>query len=167
MPVSRSLRRLFRIRELEEEQSRLALDASLAELRRLESALRGAAQQGRRGREIIDRGLRSGSLDERIAGLEEEASSGRLSSALGVLIQELQLKVDAQREGYRVKSLQRRQAESLVNEAEARSHIEMARREQAGLDDWYGNRTHARNRKESRPALETGLAVSSGSDRNT
>jgi flagellar biosynthesis chaperone FliJ len=161
------LRRLFRIRELEEDQSRLALDASLAELRRLESALRGTAQQGRRGREIMDQGLRTGSLDERIAGLEEEASAERLSSALGIWIQELQSKVDALRDVYCVKSLERRQAETLVNEAEARSRIDGARREQAGLDDWYGNRTHARNREESRFDLETGLAASSGSDRDT
>jgi hypothetical protein len=167
MPASRSLRRLFRIRKLEEDQSRLTLDASLAELRRLQLAIRGAAQQGRRGREIMVRGLRTGSLDERIAGLEEEASSERLSSALSIWIQELQSKIDALRDVYRGKSLERRQAETLVNEAEARSQIETARREQSGLDDWYGNRTHARNRDKSRPSLECGLGDSSATDPKT
>jgi predicted GIY-YIG superfamily endonuclease len=164
MPVSRSLRRLFRIRELEEEQSRQALDASLAELRRLELALRGAAQQGRRGREIVDRGLRAGSLNERIAGLEEEASAERLSLALGIWIHDLQSKVDALREVYRMKSLERRQAETLVDEVEMQSRIDAARREQAGLDDWYGNRTHARKRGEPRSSVESGRGEPSKGD---
>jgi hypothetical protein len=43
MAVSRALRRLLRIRELEEEQCRLALESTLGELNRLESALAGPA----------------------------------------------------------------------------------------------------------------------------
>jgi flagellar biosynthesis chaperone FliJ len=167
MPVSRSLRRLFRIRELEEEQSRLALDASLSELRRLEAALRGAEQQRRRATQTVNQGVCAGSLAERMAGLEEEASSERLSSALGLWIEELHAKINALREVYRVKSLQRRQAETLVDEAEARSRMDAARHEQAGLDDWYGNRTHARKGDEPRDPLETGPGASSGSDRET
>ena len=40
MAISRALRRLLRIRNLEEEQSRLAVESALVELRRLEHALR-------------------------------------------------------------------------------------------------------------------------------
>lgn len=167
MPASRSLRRLFRIRELEEEQSRLALDVSLAELRRLESALHGATQQGRRGRQVVNQGVRTGLLDERMAGLEDEASSERLSSALGVWIEELQSKIDALRAIYRVKSLERRQAETLVYEAEAQSQIVAVRREQAGLDDWYGNRSHARKREQACSSLEPGLGASSDKEGET
>ena len=39
MAISRGLRRLLRVRNLEEEQSRQALESALGELNRLESAL--------------------------------------------------------------------------------------------------------------------------------
>jgi len=47
MAVSRALRRLLRIRELEEEQNRLALESALGELNRLEYALEATIERGR------------------------------------------------------------------------------------------------------------------------
>ena len=44
MAVSRALRRLLRIRELEDEQCRLALESTLGELNRLECALTATAE---------------------------------------------------------------------------------------------------------------------------
>jgi hypothetical protein len=142
---SRSLERLFRIRELEEDQSRLALDAALAELRRLEAARAHATEQGRRGRQIVGQGVREGSLGDRIAGLEQAASAERRTAALDLWIRELEGKTEMLREAHRRKSLERRQAETLVDEAEARDALDALRRGQAALDEWYGNRMHARN----------------------
>ncbi len=46
MPISPALRRLLCIRELEEEQSRLALETALGEMNRLKTALVGSVQSG-------------------------------------------------------------------------------------------------------------------------
>ncbi len=54
MAVSRALRRLLRIRELEEEQSRLALESALGELNRLKHALTATAERDRRGRRLVE-----------------------------------------------------------------------------------------------------------------
>jgi hypothetical protein len=48
MAVSRALRRLLRIRDLEEEQSRLALESAIGDLNRLESTL-AATSSGAEG----------------------------------------------------------------------------------------------------------------------
>ena len=53
MAASRALRRLLRIRELQEEQSRLALESALGELHRLEHALASTFVRERRGRSLV------------------------------------------------------------------------------------------------------------------
>jgi hypothetical protein len=53
MAVSRALRRLLRIRELEEEQGRLALESALGELHRLENALMATFERKHRGRSLV------------------------------------------------------------------------------------------------------------------
>jgi flagellar biosynthesis chaperone FliJ len=45
-------------------------------------------------------------------------------------------------ESFLEKRVERRQAETLVNESEARSALESNRRSQRALDDWHGSRKH-------------------------
>ena len=69
MAVSRALRRLLRVRNLEEGQCRLALDSALGELSRLEQALEAAAERGSQGRRLVEASAVSGELADRLAGL--------------------------------------------------------------------------------------------------
>jgi flagellar biosynthesis chaperone FliJ len=140
MPVSRSLRRLLRIRDIEEEQCRLALESALGELNRLEHALVATAEQERRGRRLIDTGVRGGELMDRLAGLEETHAAGRLATALAPRIAETALDVAVSRDEYLGKRVERRQAETLIREAEALDAVAAARREQQAIDDWYRSR---------------------------
>jgi len=80
--VSRALRRLLRIRDLEEEQARLALEAALVERHRLDQALHAASARERGGRELVAASARSGELPDRLAGLEETRIAERLESVL-------------------------------------------------------------------------------------
>jgi hypothetical protein len=82
MAVSRALRRLLRIRELQEEQSRLALESSLGELNRLEDAMKATASQDRRGRLLLDASARTGELPDRVSGLEESRTATRIAAVL-------------------------------------------------------------------------------------
>lgn len=153
MPVSRALRQLLRIRELEEEQSRLALELAVSELRRLEQALDASAQWDRRGRGLIDASARSGALTDRLSGLEESRAAGRLKAALTPRIAEEEQEVAALREKFLERRVERRQAETLIEESEARDEIEAGRRHQMALDDWHRSRRR-RETGQPEPARE-------------
>ena len=82
MPVSRALRRLLRIRELEEEQSRAALESVIGELSCLEKAVVVAAGRDRQGRRLVSSSAQSGELPDRLAGLEESRTAIRQGKVL-------------------------------------------------------------------------------------
>ena len=142
MAVSSALRQLKRIRELEEEQCRLALEPALGELRRLEQALEAGAQWDRRGRGLVDSSARSGLLTDRLAGMEESRAAGRLRAALLPRLANCEREVAARREEFLARRVERRQAETLIEEARARDAVEADRRSQQALDDWHRSRRH-------------------------
>jgi hypothetical protein len=142
MAVSRALRRLLRIRDLEEEQNRLALESALGELNRLEHALEATVERERRGRRLIEASARTGELSDRLAGLEETRAAGRHAAVLEPRIEAKEEDVTARREEFLMKRVERRQAETLIRESEAREAVEAGRRGQQALDDWYGSRLY-------------------------
>ena len=142
MAVSRALRRLLHIRDIEEEQSRLALESALSELNRLERALASTAERDRRGRQLIGGSARTGELADRLAGIEEGCAAGRQRAALAPMIAEAEIDVAALRREFLDRRVERRQAETLIREAEEHEAIEASRHGQQSLDDWYGNRLH-------------------------
>jgi flagellar biosynthesis chaperone FliJ len=140
MTVSRALRRLLHIRELEEEQTRLALDAARGELNKVDEALKAAAGQGRSGREMTVASAHSGVLTQRIAGLEQTRAAGNVGNALAIRLAEAERQVSQLRERFLSTRVQRRQAETLVDEADLRKAVEEARRYQNDLDNWHRSR---------------------------
>lgn len=142
MAVSRALRRLLHMRDIEEEQSRLALDSALGELYRLQRALEATADRDRSGRRLVGISARTGELTDRLAGLEESCAAGRDAAALTRRIAESELDVAALRQEFLAHRVERRQAETLIREAEAQEAIEAGRRSQQAIDGWYGNRLH-------------------------
>ena len=142
MAASRALRRLLRIRDIEEEQSRLALESALSQLNRLEHALAATAERDRRGRRLVDASARTGELPDRLAGIEETRAAKRHAAVLTPRIAAVRLNVSALRQQFLMKRVERRQAEALIQETEARDAVEANRRSQQALDDWYRNRLH-------------------------
>ncbi len=71
MPVSNALKRLLRIRDLEQEQHRLALESAMGELRALEAALERAGARERRGRGEVAASAQSRESAERHPALTE------------------------------------------------------------------------------------------------
>lgn len=163
MAVSRALRRLLRIREMEEEQSRLALAAALGELNRLEDAFAATAGRDRQGRRLVRSSARSGELPDRLAGLEEQRAATRQAAALAPRIAAMEGNVSALREEFLRKRVERRQVETLLRESEAEAAIETGRRGQQELDDGYGNRMHRSGEKKGR-ARRIAPAVRPGTD---
>jgi hypothetical protein len=152
MAVSRALRRLLQIRDIEEEQSRLALESALGELNRLENARVAAVERERRGRSLVLASARTGELPDRLAGFEETRSAGRHAVALRPRIGAKEEDVAALRREFLAKRVERRQAETLIQETEAEEAIAAGRRGQQALDDWYGSRLY-REAAEADPAV--------------
>lgn len=140
MPVSNGLRRLLRIRDLEEEQQRLALESALGELRSLEHALLAAQSRSRSGREQIARSAGSDDAAERLAGLVEAGAGERRAIALQPRIVCAQAQAAKLRQQFLLKRVERRQAETLVRETEAQDAVEVRRQGQRNLDEWFRTR---------------------------
>ncbi len=140
MAVSRALKRLLRIRELEKEQSRLALETALGELRDLEKALHGSSERGREGRQLVAASVERGDLADRLAGLAEACAAARAAKWLAERWPAAERKVEEQREEFLVRKTERRQAETLIDAVETRDAIEAERKIQQGLDDWHRTR---------------------------
>lgn len=137
MALSTPLRRLLRIRELEEEQGRLALEAAMSEVNKVRSALAKAAESDRQGRQIVMDSARTGSLADRIAGLEETRAAERRTHALQGKLAAAEQEAAQIRDGFLGARINRRQAETLVEEWDARAESEAERRRQRDLDDWH------------------------------
>jgi hypothetical protein len=142
MPASRALRRLLRLLHLEEDETRRALESALVELRRLENSLAEARARDRSGRSLVLESVVTGELVDRIAGLEESLAAARRTAALKPRIADAEQMVSTRRALYLSKRVERRQAQTLVEEAAARDALAAAHRTQRSLDDWHLNRVH-------------------------
>ncbi len=140
MPVSRALRRLLRIREIEEEQCRMRLESATGELHRLQAALEATSERDRRGRQLVAASAHSGELPDRLAGMEETRTAARFAEFLLPRIAEKEEQVALLRQEFLAKRVEHRQAETLIEETEAKDAIEAGRRSQQMLDDWYNAR---------------------------
>jgi len=142
MADSQALRRLLQVLEIEEEQAKLALESAVGDLRLLEQRWAAAVERSRSGRQLVMASARSGNLTDRWAGLEEARVGTRRASQLMPRIAEAELVVNIRRQEYLSRRVERRQAQTLIEEAEAREAVEARRRGQQALDDWYLNRLH-------------------------
>jgi hypothetical protein len=140
MAVSRGLRRLLQLRQLEEEQCRVALESALSEFHRLERGLEAAGERGRRSRELVHQSVHSGELPDRIAGLEEGHAAIRQAIVIEAAIIKSRESAETLRESYQVARVDRRQVETLVSEAQIAEALDADRRSQQSLDDRYGSR---------------------------
>ena len=143
MAVSRAMRRLLQVRELEEEQSKTALESALGDLKRLQAALAGTRERDRGGRKLVAASAGSDEVVDRLAGLEEIRAARRHAVALNPRIAQTEKAVTARREELLGKRVERRQAETLIGETMAADEREAGRRMQRDLDDWFLSRLRA------------------------
>lgn len=140
MAVSRALRRLLRVLDLEEEQRRTALASAQAELGRLERTLKAAGERERSGRRLVTASARTGELSDRLVGIAEVHAAEHRTRVLEPRIADSEEEVAERQAEFLAKRVERRQTETLVEEAEAREAALAQRRGQQTLDEWYLNR---------------------------
>jgi hypothetical protein len=153
MSVSRAMRRLLHVRNLEEEQSRMALESALGELNRLEAERTAVAARDRRGRRLVETSAQTGELPDRLAGLEETRSAARHVEALRPRIEAKENEVAKLRQEFLLKRVALRQAETLIQKTEAQDALEADRHAQQSLDGWYGSRLHRQEEKSEAPEV--------------
>lgn len=154
MSSIRPLRRLLRVLVLEEEQAQAELEAALARLHRLQSALNSAAEREHAGRQLLATSIHSGDAVDRLAALQEVAAAQRSADALRPRIERAEQDIAERREEFLAKRIERRQAETLLREAEAREASEFERRAQQSTDDWYLGRLVQRGRADGENSAE-------------
>jgi hypothetical protein len=128
----------------------LALESALGDLHRLKNAQAATVERDRRGRRLVEASVHSGEWPDRQAGLEESRVANRSALALAPLIEDAEIDVVSLREAYLASRVERRQAETLIQEAEAQEALEAERKSQHGLDDWFRNRMHREAAEEMR-----------------
>jgi flagellar biosynthesis chaperone FliJ len=117
------------------------LASAQGELRRLLSAQKGAAERGRRGRALVLGSAQSGDLRDRLAGMEETRTAGKLETALSVRIAATSRRIEQAQRSYMAKRMERRQVEVLIEAAESEERLLTSRRAQQALDDGHRSRT--------------------------
>lgn len=145
MAVSSAMRRLLRIRNLTEDQSRMDLESALGELHVIERALEASQARERLGRRWIGQSVQTGEIADRASALEEASAAARHRVSLMPRIAESRDDVNELRLEFLTRRTERRQAETLIEQAEARDAIEMDRRAQQALDDLHLSRRERGN----------------------
>ena len=151
MKASQTLRRLLRIRALEAEQSRRALESAEAALRPLEMALAATQSSAHLGREWVVRSAQNGDAYDRIAGVEQTRASESAAAWIAAEKAAAEDEAAARKVEFLADYRRRKQTESLLNAAETQGDKEAEKRSQEALDDWHlMRRTPAKKQKASR-----------------
>jgi flagellar biosynthesis chaperone FliJ len=131
------LMRLHSLRMVEEQQLHEQLNIALGELRRLHEAADENRQRMRRARALILSAVRSSTLVDRLAGLEEVALADRRTKAFVERIRTAEQRCIQAREQFLAKRVERRQVETLLDAERQRAVREENRRSQQQLDEWF------------------------------
>jgi hypothetical protein len=154
MPVSNALKRLLRIRDLEQEQHRITLESALDELRLLEEALVRASARERDGRSSFAASMQTRELTERHSARVETTIGSHQAHALEPRVARAEAEAAFRRQEYLLKRMERRQAETLIRATEAADAIEKARQSQQALDDRYLAQSGRSRRNAASPSAE-------------
>ena len=134
------LERLWRLRELEEEQSRLELESGVAERNRVAQELAEVTAEAARNRREFAARLGDSDTAARTGALVELGRARRWQSAIRPQLDKAEADVELRREEFLARRTTRRQVETLLDREREAARIETARRAQQMLDDWYGRR---------------------------
>jgi flagellar export protein FliJ len=137
MPVSPALKRLLRIRELEEELSKSALESAVAEREHFRRKLAMAVESNRSGRRLWGESVHAGDCESRHAAVEEMRLAAQLTGLASAKLVAAEKELNRRRENYLATRTVRRQAETIIDEAEQRDAQVALRRNQQELDEWF------------------------------
>lgn len=131
------LRHLFQLRQIEEENQASVLEAAAAELKRLHEALALTRIREAAGRSLVEEGIRTGEMQDRLAGFAEVDSATRVRSVVTKRKRQAEGNLERIRQQYLAKRMETRQVETLLRAAAEHEAHEQQRRSQSALDEWH------------------------------
>jgi flagellar export protein FliJ len=140
MTVKRVLSRLLRLRELEEEQSRLELEAAVGNRNRVAQELTVVVHRQIQGRMDFVNGISEKDTAGRTGAVIEMEQARRQRLRIEPRLESADAVVMRQREQFMARRIGRRQVETLVDQERLAAREQAGRRAQQMLDDWYGRR---------------------------
>jgi flagellar export protein FliJ len=150
LPVASSLKRLLRVRAIEEEQHKSALESAVAEVHQLDAALVSIAGRARGGRGLLVESAQTGQPSDWQAGVQESCNATDLATVVSNRRASAVNCVDEQRAAYLASRTRRRQAETLVEEALSCEARLGSQRDQQALDDWFRSRASRSEHEDAR-----------------
>jgi hypothetical protein len=155
--ISRGLRRLYELRQIEELQKASLFESAIAELRQLETALEVASTREGNGRALVSRSVMTGETQDRSFAVEEIAIAVRISTVLKARVRGAAENIQRIRDEFLHKRLEKRQAETLLESALEREASLAQRKMQLALDEW----TRLRRSEESVNGIESAHSTES------
>ena len=140
MRAPRFLARLLRIRELEEERSRLELEAAVREQNRIASALEEAVRHEAQARRDFASGVSDMDAAGRAAAVIEMERSRRQQDFFELMLNSVESEVIRRRREFRTCQTEKEQVEELLHKEKANLQEKADRRVHQLLDDWYARR---------------------------
>jgi hypothetical protein len=159
MADSVRLERLFDIRQAEEERSRQEMETAIAELQRLELAHGTACERETRGRTRVASSVQTGEVMDRVAGLQEMTTAGRLKRLLLKKIDAARKDAQNKRQELLERRLARLQVETLVDAKSAETRAKTNRKTQSALDDWHRSQRMPEMRKTNASRFESDIPL--------
>jgi flagellar export protein FliJ len=137
MSSRKRLDRIYRIRQMEEDQARMTLESSVAQLRRTQLQV-GEAMAEEQGARVRRNGV-LGELNAEMQAWMGPESEAQLQRVIAVrtarTLPRLEFETQKKREGYIDRRRERQKLESLLTKAKEKEASELERRSRAELDD--------------------------------
>lgn len=159
MAASKSLYRLLGIRQAEEECSQSEMETAIAELQHLTLAQATTYERGKVARALVASSAQAGEMIDRIAGLQEMTTTGRLQRMLVELVDAAKERAEQKRKDLLARRLARRQVETLVDAKSAEARAETNRKTQLALDDWHRSQRILETRKTQSTPLKSDIPL--------
>lgn len=140
MPTSLLLKRLLRIRQLQEEQSQAALKTASGNLSLLRQAVERAQTRQARGKSLFISGAAAEDATDRIAGLCETQCAWAREQRLVKEVRQAEIAHQRQLAELTAAHQERRKGELLVDAAEQKMNADVKRQQQKELDELHRHR---------------------------
>jgi flagellar export protein FliJ len=141
MAVKPVLHRLLRLRELEEELSRVELETAVGNRNRVADELATAVERQARNRRSFAASAGERDTASRAGSVIAMEHARKLLSRIEPRLDATEREVIRQREAFLSKRTARQQVETLLEREQSAAREESSRRAQQMLDDWYGRRS--------------------------
>jgi hypothetical protein len=140
MQKEKTLARLSRLRQMEEDMSRLELEAAVVERERLFRYWQAASNARGAGRRSFSQSVEEGDGAARQNSLLDIEQGRRRQESFAAMLNTADRAIEQLRMNFLARRTATRQTETLMQEARAERRAEEAKRVQQMLDDWFGHR---------------------------